>query len=277
MGHPEPWATGNGNLLLSSLADADRTLLARHFEPVELEAHQSLYDPDVPITHAWFLNTGMVSLLGVLTDGTAVETAVVGREGMVGMPIFHCTDRIAQQAVVQITGSGSRLTADALRSCLAESAGLRHALHRYAAAVFMFTAQSVACMGKHDVPRRLARWLLHAADHAGTFDLQLTHLFVAHMLGVRRSSVTVAASDLRNRGLITYTRRHVSITNRDGLAAFCCECYGIVRSTYDRLIFSAATWNPLDTVEASRDGVSTLGAVHDDKRDMLSGARQILE
>jgi CRP-like cAMP-binding protein len=277
MGQPEPWATGNGNLLLSSLADADRKLLARHFEPVELEARHSLYDPGIPITHAWFLNTGMVSLLAVLTDGTAVETAVVGREGMVGMPIFHDTDSISEQAVVQISGSASRLTADALRSCLAESAGLRHALHRYAASVSMFTAQSVACMAKHDVPRRLARWLLHAADHAGTVDLQLTHLFVAHMLGVRRSSITVAASDLRNRGLISYTRKYISITDRDGLAAVCCECYGIVRSTYDRLIFSAATSNPLDSVEASRDGVSILGAVHDTKRASLAGTRQVRE
>jgi CRP-like cAMP-binding protein len=277
MGHPEPWATGNGNLLLASLADADRLLLTRHFEPVELEAHRTLYDPDVSITHAWFLNTGMISLLAVLTDGTAVETAVVGREGMVGMPIFHGIDSIAEQAVVQITGSGSRLTAAALRSCLAESAGLRQALHRYAASVAMFTAQSVACMAKHEVPRRLARWLLHASDHAGTSELELTHLFVAHMLGVRRSSVTVAASDLRSRGLITYTRKRTSITDRDGLASFCCECYGIVRSTYDRLIFSTATPNPLRTVQASRDGISILGAVQDNKRDTPSARRQILE
>jgi CRP-like cAMP-binding protein len=266
LGQPQPWQAANGNLLLASLSDADRKLLAGRVEAVPLEAQQALYDPDVPITHVWFPHAGLVSMLAVLTDSTGVETAIVGREGMVGMPVFHGTDRIAEQAVVQISGNAARMTANDFRECLAQSEGLRRALHHYAASVFMFTAQSVACMGKHDVARRLARWLLHAADHAGSADLPLTHLFVAHMLGVRRSSVTVAASDLRNRGLISYTRKQMRITDRDGLAAFCCECYGIVRSTYDRLIFGADTSNPLDAVEASRDGVSVLGAVND-KRD----------
>jgi CRP-like cAMP-binding protein len=279
LGQPQPWQSANGNLLLASLSEDDRQLLAPHLEIVDLEAHQALYDPDVPIEHVWFPHAGLVSMLAVLTDSTGVETAIVGREGMVGMPVFHGTDRIAEQAVVQISGRAARMPADDFRRCIAESEGLRRALHHYAASVFMFTAQSVACMGKHDVPRRLARWLLHAADHAGTVELPLTHLFVAHMLGVRRSSVTVAASDLRNRGLITYTRKSMRITDRDGLAAFCCECYRIVRSTYDRLIFGATTPNPLDSVEASRDGVSVLGAVHDTKRDTPppGTTRQVLD
>lgn len=265
MGQPQAWAAGRGNLLLASLPKADFDLVSRHLEPVPLDGHASIYDPDVLITHVYFPETGLVSLLGVLSDGTGVETAIVGREGMVGMPVFHRTDRIAEQAVVQLPGHGLRMSVASLRACLEESPALREALHHYAACIYMFAAQSVACMNKHETPRRLARWLLHAADHSGTDSLALTHLFLSHMLGVRRSSVSVAASELRTKGLITYTRKRIEITNRQGLAEYSCECYRIVRSTYDRLMFGTASDNPLDAVKSSRDGLSILGSPHGDK------------
>jgi hypothetical protein len=122
----------------------------------------------------------------------------------------------------------------------------------------------IACMAKHAINRRLARWLLHAADHSGMHELGLTHLFLAHMLGVRRSSVTVAAAELRTLGMLDYTRSHITIVDHDALAAHACACYQIVRSTYDRIIFGVATSNPLSDIQSSRDGVSTLGAPHDE-------------
>lgn len=262
MGHPTAWARGNGNLLLKRLPPADLKLVSRHLEPVDLEASVVLYDPDAVIEYVYFPSAGLVSLLGVLADGTAVETAITGREGMVGMPVFHGIDRIAEQAVVQLTGKARRMSSESLRSCLAESKGLRDALHRYSASLFMFTSQSVACMSKHETTRRIARWLLHASDQSGADDIGLTHLFFSHMLGVRRSSVTVAASTLRAKGLITYTRKHMRITDRDALAAYSCECYAIVRSTYDRVLFGQTTESPLAGVEASRDGISTLRSPH---------------
>jgi CRP-like cAMP-binding protein len=256
---------GNGNLLLASLPSAEREHLARHLEDVELEPRAALYDPDVPIEHVYFPSAGLVSLLGVFADGTAVETVITGREGMVGMAVFHGTDRITAQAVVQLSGHAHRMSAEALRASLTESPALRQALHNYAACMFMFAAQSVACMSKHETTRRMARWLLHAADHSGRDDLDLTHLFLSHMLGVRRSSVTVAANALRSKGLITYTRKRTRITDHEGLIEHACECYQIVRSTYDRLIFGRSTDSPLKGLSSSRAGFSTLGSTRPDK------------
>jgi CRP-like cAMP-binding protein len=266
MGHMQPWAAG-GNFLLASLPDPDRALLSRHLEPVSLERNVALYDPDVVMSHVYFPDLGLVSLLAVLADGTGVETAIIGREGMVGMPVFHRTERMAEQAVVQLPGSAQRMTAASLRTCLEESAALREALHHYSACVFMFAAQSVACMNKHEISRRLARWLLHAADHSGMPDLAFTHLFLSHMLGVRRSSVSVAASALRGMGMIDYSRKTIQITDRDALVEYSCECYRIVRSTYDRLIFGTPSPSPLDGVEISRGGLSTVGSPHGDNDD----------
>jgi CRP-like cAMP-binding protein len=262
MGQQDAWTRGNGNLLLESLPSADRALVTRHLEDVELSPRAALYDPDVRIEHVYFPTEGLVSMLGVFADGTGVETAIAGREAMVGMAVFHGTDRIAEQAVVQLRGRAHRMPADALRACLTESPALQQALHHYAACIFMFAAQSVACMSKHETTRRLARWLLHACDHSGTDDLDLTHLFLSHMLGVRRSSVTVAASTLRSKGLITYTRKRIAIADRTGLTEYSCVCYRIVRSTYDRLVFGQATVSPLADVESSRNGISTLGSPH---------------
>src|SRR5687767_5439056 len=141
MGQPIAWTRGNGSLLLETLPAADRELLEPHLESVALKQAVVLYDPDVLIEHVYFPTEGVVSLLGVFTDGTAVETAIIGREGMVGMPVFHGADRIAQQAVVQLAGAARRMSSTALRACLADSMRLREALHRYSACVFMFAAQ----------------------------------------------------------------------------------------------------------------------------------------
>jgi CRP-like cAMP-binding protein len=266
MGQPQPWRSGAGNLLLASLSPADRRdLTSRYVEAVAFDPRVTLYDPDTPIEHVWFPESGLVSLLGVLTDGTAVETAIIGREGMVGMPIFHETDRMAEQAVVQLPLKALRMTARNFRLCLSECPALGLALHHYAAASHMFAAQSVACMAKHAISRRLARWLLHAVDQSGMQELAFTHLFLAHMLGVRRSSVSVAASELRALGLLEYTRSHMTITNHDALAAYSCACYQIIRSTYDRIMFGVETSNPLSAVQTSRDGVSTLDAPHGER------------
>jgi hypothetical protein len=134
------------------------------------------------------------------------------------------------------------------------------ALHHFSVCLYVFAAQSNVCMCKHSVPRRLARWLLHASDQSGTESLQLSHLYIAQMLGVRRSSVTVAAGALRKKKLITYSRNHVLIVDRAGLEAAACECYRVIRSTYDRLVLGAITESPNAQVESSRDGMSVITA-----------------
>lgn len=250
------------NLMLGRLPQRDREMIAGHLEPFSLQIKRVIYDPDTVIEHVYFPQSGMVSLLAVFTDGTGVETSSIGREGIVGLPLFHRVNRVAEQAVVQLPGRAFRMTAEAFGDCVAKSPALRDALHRYSMCLFMLAAQSVACMSKHMMAKRLARWLLHAADQSGTESLLLTHVFASQMLGVRRASVTVAANVLRKKGLINYTRKRVVITSRAGLEEFACECYQIIRSTYDRLLFGAESANPAAGVESSRDGITLLRGPH---------------
>jgi CRP-like cAMP-binding protein len=255
-----------GNMLLAGLPVDDFRDFDKHLESVPLVTRRVLYDPNQPISHVYFPESGMVSLLGVLSDGTGVETASTGREGMIGMPLFHGIDRFPEQAVVQLPGRALRMTAEAFGSCLSRSAFLRAALQRYAACIYMMAAQSSVCLGKHAMAKRLARWLLQAADQSGTEQLQLTHLFMAQMLSVRRSSVTVAAGELRQHGFIEYGRKRVTIVDRGGLTAYSCECYAMVRDTYARLLFGRDAPDPLAGVVTSRGGVTTVGAPHGEKK-----------
>jgi CRP-like cAMP-binding protein len=250
------------NLLLASLPTDDYEQISPFLESVPLVQKRVLYDPNQPITHVYFPESGMVSLLGVLNDGTGVETASAGREGVIGMPLFYGVDRFPEQAVVQLPGRAVRMTSAELRICLSKSEALRAALHRYAGCLFVLAAQSCVCLGKHPMPKRLARWLLQAADHSGTDDLQLTHLYMAQMLSVRRSSVTVAAGTLRQLGLISYGRKHVTIVDRPALSAYSCECYEVVRNTYEHVLFGRETEDLFSGVVSSRNGVSTVGAPH---------------
>jgi CRP-like cAMP-binding protein len=271
LGHPTAWVASNDNLLLASLPSTDRQIVLRHCELVTIEQGRTLYDPNEVIEHVHFPMEGVVSLLAAFTDGTGVETAIIGREGVVGMALFHGTDRIPEQAVAQLPLKALRMPRDAFHASVAESARLREALHHYAACLFVFAAQSAACASKHDTSRRLARWLLHAGDHAGVEHLDLTHLFLSHMLGVRRSSVTVAANKLRKKGILKYTRKRITIVDLDGLNDAACECYGIVRGTYDRLLFGREGENPFADVVSSRRGISTLDSPIPDKGSRARG------
>lgn len=262
MGQAAPIRHADGNLLLAALPPADYEMVASHLHPVALEPKQALYDPEKPIDYVYFVDSGMVSLLSVLSDRTGVEAASTGRDGMVGMPVFQRADRMAGQAVVQLKGSAQRMSVDSFRACVRKSETLEKLLHLYSACLFMLAAQSIACISKHEIDRRLARWLLHAADQSGQTQLGLTHLILVQMLGVRRSTVTIAAGTLRKAGLIQYTKKHVTIVDRPGLEQASCECYHIIRSTYDRLLFGTVSHNPTADMESSRGGVSTIDAPH---------------
>jgi len=213
-------------------------LLGRHLEAVTLRLKDTLTEFDSPVEHVYFPESGMCSLLSVFSTGRAVEVASAGREGMVGMPLFFRTDRLPERCVVQLPGRAMRMTAASFLSVLKQSEALTDTLHRYAGCMYSFASLNTACGRKHQVVPRLARWLLHSADQSGTQSLKLTHEFGAMMLGVRRSSVTVAAGELRNRKLIDYTRSTIEIVDRPGLIAASCECYGTISSTYSRLMGS---------------------------------------
>jgi len=252
------------NRILAALPAAEYATLAPQLEEVELETKQILFDGDKPIEHVYFPVTNVVSVLGVMSDGTAVETATVGFEGIVGLAVFHGTDRTSAQAFIQIPGTALRMTADALRAALACSPALTLALHRYTQALFTLVAQSSACNRVHTMRERCARWLLHTHDRVGGDDFPLTHQFLSQMLGVRRATVTEAMGMVQEAGAIQYEMGVVRVLDRARLEANACECYTIIAREFDRLLGAAhdrlrGRESPLDAVETSDGGKTTIG------------------
>lgn len=247
------------NRILAALPPDELERLQPFLERVDLELKRVLIDPNRPIEHVYFVEEGIVSILGVMEDGTAVETATVGSEGMVGMPVFLGTDRMAAQAFTQVSGWGYRLPADALREELARGGALGRLLGLYTQAMITLTSQNSACNRVHSTEQRCARWLLLTADRAGRATFDLTQFFLSQMLGVRRATVTEIAGALQARGLIDYSRGRITVVDRAGLEATSCECYGVIVSEFDRLLGSGTIPSPLDAVEVSQDGISTAG------------------
>ncbi|MCW2239132.1 Crp/Fnr family transcriptional regulator [Azospirillum canadense] len=223
------------NFILSSLSSAEEALIRPHLEPASLPHKMTFYRADEPITMVWFIERGCASVINVLPDGDAVEVGTIGNEGLVGTPVLLEADRIPCQCDMQIPGDGWRMSAQALRTALRRSDTLRTKLLRFAQAHFNQVAQTAACNSLHSIEERCARWLSMSRDRAGD-DFPLTHEYLAIMLGVRRSGVTVTANLLQNAGLIRHTRGHITITDPVGLEEAACDCYRIVRDEFRRLL-----------------------------------------
>jgi hypothetical protein len=165
-----------------------------------------------------------------------VEVGMVGNEGMFGVCVFLGSISTPLLAQVQLAGDGLRMSADVLRREFEKGGQLQDMLLRYTQAFIMQIAQGAACNRAHDVEGRLAKWLLMCQDRASSEHLELTHEFISTMLGIRRAGVTVAAGLLQKAKLISYTRGHITVTNREGLEAVSCECYPIVKKEFTRLV-----------------------------------------
>lgn len=228
------------NRLLAGLPPGELARLAPRLEPVRLELRQVLHDVDRPITHVHFVEAGVVSVVSAMADGTAVETATIGYEGLVGLPLFLGVDRTPAQAFCQIPGAAYRLEAGAFQEEIARGGALRGAVGRYAQALFTLVAQNSACNRLHLVERRCARWLLQTHDRVGAErgvdEFPLTQQFLSQMLGVRRATVSEAAATLQARGVIVYEYGRVRVRDRAGLEAAACECYQIISREFDRLV-----------------------------------------
>ena len=242
---PEAPATGPAaaerNQLLRALPPAAYASLRPHLEPVDLSVGQVLWRADAPIHAVYFPRTCVTSLLTPMSDEPPVESATVGFEGMVGVPVVLGADATHTLALAQIAGEGARVDAGRFREWLGSADGATSLFLRYAQALLEQTAQSVACNRRHAMEERCARWLLATRDRVGGDSFSITHDFLAHMLGVRRASVTVAAGMLQQAGLLTYRRGRVTILDPEGLEAASCECNGVVRAQQARLVGPAAT------------------------------------
>jgi CRP-like cAMP-binding protein len=223
------------NRLLTALPPDDLADLLPQLQPVELELRQILYEPGKPIGSVYFVETGWVSMVAYMEDGDAAEVGLVGREGMVGLPILLGGDRDDLEAMVQASSTALRMDAAAFRQVLEHIPALRTLLLQYALLHHGQVARTAACNGRHHIEQRLARWLLMAHDRAEGDQFPMTHEFLSMMLGVRRAGVTVAAGTLQTAGLIRYGGGNMMIIDRPGLENVACECYGVVRRAHDSL------------------------------------------
>jgi CRP-like cAMP-binding protein len=222
------------NRVLAALPPDELRRIEPSLDRHDLPLGRVLVDPERPIDAVWFPEVGVVSNVAVMLDGRAVETSTVGREGMVGMPLFHGVGAIPEHSFVQIAGVGYRLPAEAFRDALPVCPTLVDRLHRLEYATSVLVAQSSGCNRVHSTVERLARWLLVVHDRVDGDRLDLTQHFLAQMLGVRRATVTVAAGELQRSGAIRYVRGRIRVLDRGLLERASCECYAIIRSATDR-------------------------------------------
>ncbi len=232
------------NGLLAALPPEDLARLRPSLQPVELPFDKTLFPAGGAVEAVLFPESGMCSLLATLEGGEQVEVGVVGREGLVGLPLAFGDDRSLVEARVQQEGTALRMDAAALRDGMGESAALRGLLNRYVLAFQAQVTMTAACNARHAIEQRLARWLLIAHDRAGADEFPMTHEFMAMMLGVRRPGVSLAAGVLQKAGLIHYVRGRMAVTDRPGLEAASCECYHVARREFGRLLGDGAATRP---------------------------------
>ena len=223
------------NHLLASLPQADIERLTPAMTTVTLELGVVLNEPGHEPERIYFPHVGMISLLAVMSDGKAVETATVGREGVVGAMAGLGVHSPLTRAVVQVPLTASRIAAAPFRRAVQASPALREMIVRYNDELLGQVQITAACNALHPIPKRLARWVLQTRDRIDTDTVPLTQELLSEMLGVRRSSVSEIAKRLQTAGLIRYSRGAIEITNRRALEAASCECYGVVRKLMTRM------------------------------------------
>jgi CRP-like cAMP-binding protein len=201
-----------------------------------LKAH--VYREDEPIEHVFFPVSGVLSLISQMQDGRGIEVATIGNEGMVGLPIFlQAPITSAHRAFSQIPGESLRMAAGDFSEFLngSRDGGLHQVLHRYTQALMSMIARAVACNALHPIQQRACRWLLITHDRIDGDEFLLTQEFLGQMLGVTRASVNEVARELQDDGAIDYTRGRITMLNRPLLEGRTCECYGVIRTEFDRL------------------------------------------
>jgi len=224
------------NHLLAALPPADWERWKAQLEPADLPLGKVLYESGNTMSHVYFPTTAIVSLLYVLEDGASAEIAVVGNEGLVGIAIFMGGESTPSRAVVQSAGKGFRAPAAVVKQEFNRSSAVLHLLLRYTQALITQMSQTAVCNRHHSLDQQLCRWLLLSLDRLNGTELAMTQELIANMLGVRREGVTEAALKLQRAGLIKYARGRIRVLDRPGLEQRSCECYGVVKREYDRLL-----------------------------------------
>jgi CRP-like cAMP-binding protein len=231
-----PFRSPHLNHLLDALPTSDYERIACHLELIPMPLGEVLYESGAHLRYVYFPITCIISLLYVMEDGASAEIAVVGNEGMLGISLFMGGDTTPSRAIVQSAGEGYRLKAELLKAEFGRFGPTMHLLLRYTQALITQMSQTAVCNRHHSVEQQLCRWLLLSLDRLGSNQLSMTQELIANMLGVRREGVTKNAGKLQDAGLIKYHRGRITVLDRPGLEARCCECYQVVRNEFDRLL-----------------------------------------
>jgi CRP-like cAMP-binding protein len=224
------------NLLLSALPEQDYRCLIPDLEYVTYNLGDSIYEPGARQNYIYFPTTCIVSLFYTTENGMTCEVGLIGNEGAVGISLFMGVDSMINQAVVQLAGGAFRMRADTLQMKFRLGGEFQCLLLRYTLTRIIQVSQTAVCNRLHSVEQRLCRWLLLCHDRVQSDDLAMTQEFIANMLGSRREGVTAAAGRLQDAGLINYNRGKIKILDRASLEAQVCECYGVVRREYERIL-----------------------------------------
>lgn len=231
-----PVAQTYTNSILKYLPTAELNQLKPKLQRVTLESAEILYDPDELMQWGYFVESGIVSLVAVMSSGGDVEVGIIGHEGLVGHQIVLDGKRSLRRAIVQVGPvTAYRITAENLRRAHQQLPVLRRRVARYIRGQAEMTAQTAACNSQHEVEARLAKWLLMCRDRMGKDTLPLTQEFLGNMLGVRRTTVTFVAGALSKAGLIKYSRGKITILKSEELEELSCECYRMLKEQYMEL------------------------------------------
>lgn len=223
------------NRILSALPTAEFARVAPSLHRVELSLGQTLHRAGDAIEDVYFVEDGFISALAMLSNAQAIEIGLIGAEGLCGVSVILGASASYSEMMCQTGGGAYSMPAAALVDVLAQTPQLRDLLLRYVHVFGVQVSQTAACNGHHELGQRLARWLLAAHDRSGVPELSLTQDLIAVMLGVRRSTVSVAAGTLQKAGVIRYQHGRITVLDRAGLEDAACECYEAVASEYRRL------------------------------------------
>lgn len=236
-----PEGSPQQNHLLAALPAAEFNRLAVALEQIPMRLGEVLCESGAQMRHVYFPTTSIISLQYVMESGAAAEVAGVGNEGLLGVSLLMGGDTTLSRAIVQTGGMGYRLESRLLLDEFNRQGPVQRLLLRYTQALIAQIAQTGACNRHHSMEQQLCRWLLLTLDRMPTNDLVMTQELIASMLGVRRESVTEAAGRLKSLGVISYRRGHITVIDRDGLDSHVCECYGVVKAEFNRLLRDAQT------------------------------------
>jgi CRP-like cAMP-binding protein len=223
------------NRILAALPELTYQRLTSQLEEVKLSQGEILYQANEAIEYVYFPTEAVISLVSLMEDGSSTEICLVGKEGMLGLPIILGDNVSSHLAIAQISGNAIKIHANAIEQEFARGEELQKLLLLYTKARLTAIGQLAACNRQHVIEARLSRWLLSVSDSLDRQDFMVTQESIANMLGVRRSGVNAAASILQQTGLVRYSRGQITILNRPALEKTACECYQLVKNEYSRL------------------------------------------